>query len=228
MHGIPGDGAEFDQLSSADKAAVTRVVVNAGKAIGAYARLLSCGPGRFDRWVHGDQSALSAQEQRGAALFIGRGKCLPCHSGPYFTDQQFHNVGLKPAIVAVVFLDADDHGAMTGLTAALQDPLNVKGPFSDGDDGRLPASVLPAADGSFRTPGLRCVSSRPSFFHTGQVKTLDDVLGFFNGGGNQYGYPGTSEITPLGLSPAELLDLVAFLKALDGPGPDASLLDAPQ
>lgn len=227
IHGMPGDGAEYDRLSAADQQAVTRVVVNAGKAIGAYVRLLSCGPGRFDRWVHGEQTALSAQEQRGAALFIGRGKCVPCHSGPYLTDQQFHNVGLKPALVAVVFLDADDHGARNGLSAALLDPLNVKGRYSDGDDGRLPSAVPADADGAFRTPGLRCVSGRPSFFHTGQVKTLEGAVTFFNEGGHPYGYPGKSEIAALGLAASEVADLVAFLKTLDGPGPDASLLVAP-
>ncbi|MGH7272418.1 MAG: cytochrome c peroxidase, partial [Polyangiaceae bacterium] len=40
-HGLPGDGAEFDGLAPADGIAVTRVVVNVGKALGAYERLLS-------------------------------------------------------------------------------------------------------------------------------------------------------------------------------------------
>ena len=47
-HGYPGDGAEWDGLTSAQQSAVNRVVVNVGKAVGAYERLLTCGPGRFD------------------------------------------------------------------------------------------------------------------------------------------------------------------------------------
>ena len=222
MHGIPGDGAEFDHLSPADRDAVTRVVVNAGKAIGAYERLLSCGASRFDAWVHGNESALTRTEQRGAEVFVRAG-CVGCHSGPYFSDQKFHVVGLKPALVAVTFLDADDQGASAGLTAAIADPLDVRGVFSDGDDGRLPTAAGDELRGAFRTPMLRCVSRRPSLMHTGQLRTLDDVVAFFDRGGDDAGYPGKNELHALGLTPRERADLVSFLIALDGPGPDPRL-----
>src|SRR6187431_318602 len=177
-HGQPGDGAEYDTLAVADQQAVTQVVVNVGKAIGAYERLLPCGPGRFDQWMGGDADALTASEQRGAQLFAGRGKCASCHSGPFLSDQKFHNVGLKPTVVAVIVLDQDDHGAAKGLSAAIADPLNVRGPFSDGDDGRLPTAVEGSMSGAFRTPTLRCVKQRPTFMHTGQLGTLDQVVAF--------------------------------------------------
>ena len=61
-------------LSPADKDAVTRIWVNVGKALGAYERLLTCGPSRFDRWAHGEAAALTHAEQRGAALFVGTSK----------------------------------------------------------------------------------------------------------------------------------------------------------
>ena len=226
-HGMPGDNAEFDALSHSDQEAVTRVVVNIGKALGAYERLLNCGPSRFDQWMHGQSDALTAAEQRGAGLFVGRGKCVSCHSGPYFSDQKFHNVGLKPGIVAVVFTDQGDTGAVAGLASALADPLNVQGSFSDGDDGRLPKSIDPALNGAFRTPGLRCGARRPSFMHTGQFTTLASVVQFFVGGGDTFGYLGTNEIAPLDLSEQDEADLVAFLGALDGPGPASELLTAP-
>jgi cytochrome c peroxidase len=226
-HGMPGDKAEFDGMAPADQDAVTRVVVNAGKAIGAYERLLACGSGRFDDWVHGKADALSPSEQRGAQIFVGRGRCVSCHSGPSLSDQQFHNVGLQPAIVAVVFIDANDHGAATGLAAAIADPLNVRGTFSDGDDGRLPTAVDPKTDGAFRTPSLRCVARRPSFMHTGQVKTLADVVAFFAKGGDMYGFPGTSEIAPVELSAQDQADLVAFLQTFEGAGPTPNLMMPP-
>jgi cytochrome c peroxidase len=226
-HGIPGDNAEFDGLSPADQDAVTRVVVNMGKALGAYERLLTCGPGRFDQWMRGQGNALAASEQRGAQVFVGRGKCATCHSGPYFTDQQFHNVGLQPATVAVVFIDANDPGAIAGLAATISDSLNVGGPFSDGNDGRLPASVTPKMNGAFRTPGLRCASRRPTFMHTGQLSSLAEVVAFFARGGDAYGYPGQSEIGPLDLSAQDEDDLVAFLGTLQGPGPAAALRVVP-
>lgn len=228
IHGSPGDGAEFDGMAPADQDAVTRVVVNVGKAIGAYERLLDCGPGRFDAWMHGDDDAVTAAEKRGAKVFIGAGKCVGCHSGPFMSDQQFHNVGLVPTIVASAFIDTDDHGAFVGLPLAQTDPLNVAGELSDGDDARLPANVSAAHDGAFRTPTLRCVAQRPSFFHTGQALGLAPVVAFFDRGGDlPGGYPGTSEIEPLGLTAQERDDLVAFLRTLDGPGPRAELLVAP-
>jgi cytochrome c peroxidase len=104
LHGVPGDGAEYDSLTDEQKRIVTRIAVNAGKAIAAYERLLSCGTSRFDAFMHGEEDALDESEQRGAALFVGKARCVSCHSGPFFSDQQFHNVGLPPAMVAAAFL----------------------------------------------------------------------------------------------------------------------------
>jgi len=228
-HGLPGDGAEYDGMPLDDQTAVTRVVVNAAKAIAAYQRQLRCGASRFDAWVGGDDTALSDSEQRGAALFVGKGQCTTCHSGPNLTDNQFHNVGLAPAHVAQAFVDSGDDGAATGLAGLATDPLNVSSEFSDGDDGRLPASVPARMAGAFRTPSLRCDATHPSFMHTAQLRTVADVVAFFNAGGDPPGpYPGQSELQPLGLSDDEQADLTAFLSTLDGPGPDAALLSAPR
>jgi cytochrome c peroxidase len=213
----------------ADDPDVTRVVVNLGKALEAYTRQLRCGESRFDRWMRGDPLALRAEEQAGAALFVGKGACDVCHSGPFLSDQKFHNVGLHPDFTFFVE-PIYDAGAAEGLAAARLDPLNVQSAFSDGDDGRqagLPAD-LTALTGAFRTPSLRCVSRRPSFMHTGQFRSLEDVVIFFNEGGNPDGYPGTSENVPRGLSASERSQLVAFLRALDGAGPGAELITPPE
>jgi cytochrome c peroxidase len=227
FHGMPGDGAEYDSMSPESQEAVTLAVVNMGKAIGAYERRLTCGSTRFDRWMHGEAGALNASEQRGAALFVGKAACVGCHSGPYLSDQKFHNVGLEPKPVSVVFADLSDTGASGGVAAALSDPLNSRGIFSDGDDGRLPRAVSPELDGAFKTPMLRCVSMRPSFMHTAQIRTLEQTVDFFNRGGDGPGIGGTNELRPLGLTAAEQRDLVNFLGALSGPGPDGSLDHAP-
>jgi cytochrome c peroxidase len=222
--GKPGDGADYDGMAPEDQTAVTTVVVNLTKAIAAYLRLLRCGPSRFDQWLAGDSVALSASEQRGAALFVGAGKCATCHTGPTFSDGKFHNVGLRPAVVAVAFTDAGDRGAAQGVAESLADPLNGRGAFSDGDPGTLPASVGPELEGAFRTPSLRCISTQPSFMHTGQHQSLASVVEFFNRGGDPAGYPGTNELAPLELGDEEKADLVAFLGALQGPGADAELM----
>jgi cytochrome c peroxidase len=75
---------------------------------------------------------------------------------------------------------------------------------------------------------LRCVAERPSFMHTGHFLTLEQVVGFFDRGGDSFGFPGQSELEPLGLSEREQADLVAFLRALTGPGPDSALLASPK
>lgn len=227
VHGLPGDAAEFDGMTPEDQDAVTEVVVNLGKALGAYERLLDCGPGRFDAWMAGDETALSPAEQRGARVFVGSGKCIHCHSGPYFSDQKFHNVGLQPMAVAVAFIDQNDSGASEGLAAAIDDPLNSRGKFSDGDDGRLPESVEASDLGAFRTPTLRCVARRPTFMHTGHLGSLREVVAFFARGGDRFGFLGQNELEPLELGTQDQADLVAFLGTLEGPGPAAELLVDP-
>jgi cytochrome c peroxidase len=214
-HGMPGDRAEYDGMSKADQDLVTRVVANMGKAIAAYERTLRCGSSRFDRWVHGASDALSTSEQRGAKLFIGGGRCVTCHLGPYLTDQKFYNVGVEEKPTRERIFNHDDRGAAVDLPLAAKDPLGSRGPYSDGDDGRVPASVPSEYEGAFRTPGLRCVSQRPSFMHTGLVPTLDGAVAHFVRGGSPTGHPGTSVLSPLRLTAAELADLVAFLRSLD-------------
>lgn len=226
--GVPGDEADYDSMAVDDQDLVTRAAVNGSKAIAAYMRTLRCGPSRFDAWLDGDEGALDAGEVLGAKLFVGRGRCVECHSGPRLSDDRFHNVGLSPAIVAVAIIDSDDRGAAEGIAAALEDPLSTPGDFSDGDRGVLPDEVGEELEGAFRTPTLRCASQHPSFMHTGQFTSLEQVVEFFDRGGDPHGsYPGTNELEPLDLSDDEKAHLVAFLKALDGPGPSAELLTPP-
>lgn len=65
------------------------------RALASYERTLISGHSRFDRFRYqGDASALTAQEQRGWAIFNGeRGKCSACHSGFDLSDHDFHNIG---------------------------------------------------------------------------------------------------------------------------------------
>jgi cytochrome c peroxidase len=219
-HGMPGDGAEYDSMTPGDQEIVTRIVVNAGKAVAAYERLLTCGPSRFDAWVHGDAAALNVEEQRGLALFVGKAKCADCHAGPYLTDQKFYNVGLEERPTQIDIFNGNDRGAAADLVTAANDEVGISSPYSDGDDGRMPADIGPAYEGAFRTPSLRCVARRPTFMHSGLLHSLEEVVAFFNRGGDAHGtYPGQSVSAPLGLSAEEEADLVAFLRALDGQAP---------
>jgi cytochrome c peroxidase len=224
VRGVPGDRGDFDGLPVEKLEAVTHAVVNMGKAIGSYERKLSCGQGRFDAWVNGRNDAMSDAELRGLKLFLGPAKCVQCHSGPYLSDQKFHNVGLVPQTVAVAFRDVADGGAYAGIGAALKDPLNSRGKFSDGYDGRLPEVLGEELKGAYKTPMLRCVSQRLAFMHTGQITDLGAVVEFFNQGGSPLKLIGQNELKPLGLSSSEKAELLLFLKTLDGPGSAQELL----
>ena len=63
-------------------------------AIATYERTIVTGWAPFDRWVDGDENAMSAPAKRGFALFTGKAGCANCHKGWNFTDNQFHNVGI--------------------------------------------------------------------------------------------------------------------------------------
>jgi cytochrome c peroxidase len=62
-------------------------------AVAAFERTLEPGVAPFDRWIEGDEQALSDAAKRGFALFNGKANCFGCHSGWRFTDDRFHDVG---------------------------------------------------------------------------------------------------------------------------------------
>jgi cytochrome c peroxidase len=68
------------------------------KAIAAFERTVVSKDSHFDRWLSGDRMAITAQEYRGYQVFNdpARGNCAKCHGGPNFTDNGYHNIGLKP------------------------------------------------------------------------------------------------------------------------------------
>jgi cytochrome c peroxidase len=63
--------------------------------------------------------------------------------------------------------------------------------------------------------------------HTGQYRSLEDAVAFLNRGGASAGYLGDKENYARNMSEDELAAVVAFLRALDGPGPTADLVEAP-
>jgi len=63
------------------------------KAIAAYERTLEPGIAPFDRWIAGDEGAISESAKRGFALFNTSANCAVCHGGWRFTDDRFHDIG---------------------------------------------------------------------------------------------------------------------------------------
>ncbi len=155
------------------------------KAIAAFERTLISTNSPFDRFIVGDKSALSESAQRGFELFQGKARCVLCHNGPNFTDNKFHNIGVPQA-----------------------------GPLKE-DAGRYAVTKRELDRGSFKTPSLRSVALTAPYMHTGGLKTPEEVMEFYNRGGEAV--KGKDPfMTALNLTEQEKKDLVEFLKSLTG------------
>lgn len=235
-----GDAATQDawyRLAAADREAIDRAFAQIGKAIAAFERQLVPGPGRFDRYVRSlvagvpDATALRPEERLGLALFLdaGRTQCLRCHNGPLFTNQGFHRVGTdQPAGGAML----PDFGRFLGLQAALIDPFNCLGAFSDAKPEQcrelqfVRRDHLDAETGKFKTPTLRGLGRTAPYMHDGRFASLGAVVEHYRhpppngpagpGGTAGPGDPGAHELFPLELTDAEAEALAQFLGSLDG------------
>lgn len=96
----------------------------------------------------------------GRALYFGKARCNSCHVGENFTDGQFHNLGV---------------GVKDGKL-----PEGALGRFGS----QAPGHKNPELVGAFKTPTLRQVASTAPYMHDGSEKTLEEVIEFYNRGGN--------------------------------------------
>jgi cytochrome c peroxidase len=130
----PRAAANWEEMSLEDREAVTRIYVNMGKSIAAYARLLIPGESRFDQYVEvvlnndyeSANTILSPDEIAGLKLFIGEANCTNCHNGPLFTNNDFHNTGV-PADKDL----PEDVGRSKGAQEVLADEFNCLSTYSD-------------------------------------------------------------------------------------------------
>jgi len=229
----------YEALFGALPQPIDRAYSNVGKAIEAYERKLTVGTSPFDRYVAalrahdaGGERAISPAAKRGLKLFTGAGNCELCHSGPDFTDGQFHNLGL-PLRTG----ESADMGRADGIRLVRADRFNGTGPFSDARTGtakdRLEFLPSPSSQiGAFKTPSLRNVARIAPYMHDGRFMNLDQVLDFYAKGatagrGRVVGTrEATANLVPR-LSVQQRADLIAFLRTLsDAPLPRA-LTQAP-
>ena len=101
-----------------------------------------------------DLGTMSAAQIRGEGLFFGDAGCAECHSGPLFTDQEFHAIGLPPF--------------GPGRTRRF-DPIPR-------DVGRMAESDLLEDAYKFRTPSLRNVALTGPYGHNGAYPTLAGII----------------------------------------------------
>ncbi|MCU7833736.1 MAG: tryptophan tryptophylquinone biosynthesis enzyme MauG [gamma proteobacterium symbiont of Taylorina sp.] len=127
----------------------------AAKAIASFEWTILSNDSPFDNWVRGDETAMTKQQINGFKLFVDsdKGNCSVCHSAPNFTDNGFHNVGLKA--------------------------YGEKNP----DMGRYVQKPIRVLKGAFKTPTLRDITLSAPYFHNGEASTLMQVMDHYNKGG---------------------------------------------
>lgn len=67
---------------------------NIARAIASFERSLISDNSPFDKYMKGEKTAMIPSAVRGMELFKGKANCVACHSGPNFTDESFHNIGI--------------------------------------------------------------------------------------------------------------------------------------
>lgn len=196
------------------------------KAIASFERTVVSGDSPFDKYYYGgDRTAMNTSAIRGLQVFLGQGRCVSCHTieqtQALFTDNRFHNIGVgfkrvhgKETDIALKFAEAKAAGADVDKTV-LSDP-------DASELGRFAVSENLTDVGAFKTSTLRNIDLTAPYMHDGSLKTLEDVVNFYNNGGRENendplsGFQ-SGGIRPLNLSDQQKQDLVEFLKALTSP-----------
>jgi len=187
------------------------------KAIAAFERTQLSGNSPFDRFIAGDQNAISDAAKRGWALFNGQARCVSCHawnpSSPFFTDNKFHNIGVaaKDQNFPLLARRARQLISKGKNRTQILDELALTEGFSE--LGRYLITGQPRDIGAFKTSGLRDIELTAPYMHNGSEKTLLDVMKFYNKGGE----PNTNldgGMRPLKLTDPQLDDMVEFMKTL--------------
>ena len=125
---------------------------NITDAIEEFERTLITPDSRFDKWLRGDDSALTADELTGYQLFKEY-DCATCHVGPNLGGQSYELMGLRRHYFA-------DRGL----------ELTVE------DNGRFKETQLERDRHRFKVPGLRNVEHTWPYYHDGTRVTLEDAV----------------------------------------------------
>ena len=176
----------------------------------------------FDRYLARDDNALSTDAKRGALLFFGRARCSSCHNGPMLGAQQFANAGVPQV--------GPGTGKQLPLDDGRQNDVNVGPPVTQ--------------PFSFRVAPLRNVELSAPYMHDGVYATLEEVVRHYNNVDSalkafdpvvlspalRASYHGDATTVarisstidgrikqPIGLTPDEQRQIVAFLKSLTDP-----------
>lgn len=168
-------------------------------ALASYIRSLAPFRSEFDKYMRGDNKAMSASAINGFNLFSGKAKCATCHFIPLFNGT-----------VPPHFMDSE--GEVLGV---MDKPGSNK---VDPDEGRYAISKIPNFKNAFKTPTLRNISKTAPYMHHGAYSTLEAVMDFYNNGGAAgRGIQLSNQTLPpdsLHLNNTEINDIINFLKTL--------------
>jgi cytochrome c peroxidase len=190
----------------------TRELAEIALALSAYVRSVDRPISLFDGYASGrDPTALSAQAQRGLAIFSNKGRCSQCHllegASPTLTDHAFHRTGVGfsdvqddlPKLTSGV-IERSLQGAVLGNRVATH--------AEEAQLGRFNVTHEVSDIAMFRTPSLRGVALTAPYMHDGSVKTLGEAVD------REIYYRSLDSGRPVGLTIEERSDLLAFLKTL--------------
>jgi cytochrome c peroxidase len=174
--------------------------------VGEFVKSLVSKNAPIDRFLKGDQAALSDQAKQGYDLFKGKANCISCHNGPLGSDGNLHRTGVpeNPAVTAepLRHITMLRHYSTNGMPNYMNARTDV---------GFYAISKDPKDIGKFATPSLRDLKYSAPYMHNGVFATLEAVIDFYDKGGGQ-----GSELKPLNLSAAEKPALKAFLESMSG------------
>jgi cytochrome c peroxidase len=158
------------------------------EAIATFEKTVVSGRTRFDEFLAGSKKALSNQELKGLHLFRTKARCMNCHNGPMFSDNQFHNNGFHLY-------------ANNGMDHFLSDKGLYMVTHKDADMGK------------FKTPSLRDVMRTAPWMHNGMMTTMQETIALYVKGADGNG--GADPLVKmLYLNSREQADLLAFLQAI--------------
>jgi cytochrome c peroxidase len=175
------------------------------KAIPEYLKTLTSRGAPFDK------GTLSAAAKRGANVFHAK-KCDTCHTGTRFTDDKPHNTAV-PNNPDIWFDPMRHHTYVAfGLFMGIENIFNIRRDVG----AHVRSHKTDGSDiGKFMTPTLRELKYTAPYMHNGMIKTLSDVVAFYNKGGGSDANKDKA-LKPLGMSAGEQSDLVAYLESLSG------------
>jgi cytochrome c peroxidase len=209
---VPEYQREFAAVFGAEGVTIDTIA----KAIASFERTQFSGNSPFDRFIAGDQKAISRSAQRGWELFNGKARCISCHafnqSSPFFTDFKFHNIGVAAKNQDFPALARRARQILSESPARQQeivDELALAPGFSE--LGRYLVTKQARDIGAFKTSSLRDVELTAPYMHDGSEKTLLDVVKFYDKGGEAN--PNLDGgMRPLKLTDEERDDLVELMK----------------